>query len=97
MAALPGVLALQIGCSQLQSVSVTPVPMESGTEIETVVESPLIVLGIRGDHNYVDDVVKDLKKQCSGGRIQGILTTHEVISWPFVSKHRITASGRCIR
>ena len=93
---LPLLIALQ-GCAHLNSVSVTPVPPEAGTEIETIVESPLIIMGIRAEHEYVDEVVKDLKKQCSGGLITGVLTKHEVIYWPFVKKHRITASAKCIR
>ena len=89
-------MALQ-GCAHLASVSVTSVPPTPGTEIKTVVESPLIVMGFRAEHEYVDEVVKDLKKQCSGGLITGILTKHEVIYWPLVRKHRITATGKCIR
>lgn len=93
---IPLILALG-GCAHLASVSVTPVPAAAGEEIRAVAESPLIVLGIRTDHAYVDHVVRDLRRQCEGGQVQGILTKHEVIAWPFVNKHRITATGRCVR
>ena len=91
------VAALLQGCAHLASVSVTAVPPDPGSEVSTVIESPLIVLGIRTEHDYVDDVVKDLKRQCSDGLITGVLTKHEVITWPFVQKHRITATGKCVR
>lgn len=90
-------IPLLSGCAHLASVSVTSVPPQAGTEVSTVVESPLIVMGFRSDHHYVDDVVRELKRQCEGGTVTALLTKHEVIHWPFVSKHRITASGKCIR
>ena len=89
-------VALLGGCAHLASVSVTPVPVEKGIAVQSTVESPLIWFGATGNHDYVDDVVANLREQCKGGKIQAILTKHEVIHWPFAAKHRITASGRCV-
>lgn len=90
------ILLMLGGCAHLASVSVTPVPVEVGVPVETTIESPLIWFGFTDNHDYVDDVVADLRDQCKGGKVQAILTKHEVITWPFVARHRITASGRCV-
>lgn len=88
---------LLTGCAHLSSVSVTPIPAAAGVPVESEVESQLMFLGITGNNDYVDDVVRDLRDQCENGQIQGILTKHETLSYFLFTKVRIHASGRCIR
>jgi len=83
------------GCVHLSSVSVTSIP-PNGQTIEAVAESRYIVMGINPDNDFADDVVKDLREKCPGGKVQGILTKHEVIVYPFVQQHRVTARGQCV-
>jgi len=90
-----GLFSLLSGCVSLQSVSVTSIPMSSGKSVEATAESGLLFLGIRGNSTYVDDLVKDLRKQCEGGTVTGILTKFEGKSWPLFIKYKVTAKGDC--
>ena len=100
---LPAVLfaavSLTSGCAHLQSVSMTPLPTESGTEVFAEVESPVIIAFTNPDHDYVDDLKEDLASQCAGGRVEGLMTKNEEIWYwgSIIYKVRVSANGTCIR
>lgn len=84
------------GCVSLNSVSLTPVPVERGKPIQAQGKR-MIFVGFNFDNDFVDDATKGLVAQCPNGRISGILTKDETIMYfiPFVWAHRITATGYC--
>ena len=85
------------GCVSLNSVSETQIPAERDHEIKAE-SSRLIILGLNFDNDYVDDVRADLKRQCKGGEVKGILTKDEMINYfPFVQRRRVSAAGYCLK
>ena len=87
-----------IGCTHLASVSMTPIPKERGTKVEAK-SSRMFVLNLNFDNNYIDTLVNDLKTQCPGGMVKGILTKDEVVVYfpLIVSERRVTATGYCVK
>jgi hypothetical protein len=89
--------ALSLGCVRLASLSVTQVPADRAQPVRAEAESPLLFLGAGLQETFADGLVSDLRQQCPDGLVSGVLTKHEVISWPFVRRHRVTATGWCLR
>ncbi len=83
------------GCVHLQSVSVTPIPMSGGKVVEASAESGMLFMGITGNAEFVDTLVRDLRDQCKGGTVTGILTKYEAKAWPLFVKYTVTARGDC--
>ena len=81
-------------CASVQTVSVSSIPKDRSRPVSAQV-SRLIILGFNFDNDYVEPLVSELKNKCRGGMVSGILTKDEVISYPFVHKRIITASGYC--
>lgn len=92
------VLALSAGCVTLQSVSLTPVPMDRSKEV-TASSEKFLFLGIAFDNDFVDQVTQDLKATCPNGKITGILTKDEIVNYFFYLfiKRRVTAVGYCVK
>ena len=85
------------GCVQLHSVSTTSVPMHRDQPIEATAYRFLFFL-VNTNNNYVDTLVEDLAKQCPEGRVEGVLTKHEGITYfPLVAHAvQVTATGYCV-
>lgn len=92
-----GLLLISVGCASVQSVSLTPIPAQRSSPVR-VEKSKLIVLGFNFDNDYVDDMVDDLKRQCPGGKVSGILTKDEAYNYFLwmVHKRQVTAQGYCL-
>ena len=90
-------LGLLNGCASINSVSVTPIPKDRSKPVK-VEASRLIVLFLNFDNDFVDSMVTQLKSQCPGGKVTGILTKDEDIMYflGFVYKKRVTAQGYCV-
>ena len=86
-----------VGCVHLKSVSVTPVPAERGTPVSASAETPLLFLGIGFKDTFADDLADDLRKQCEGGTVTGILTKYEQLSYPLLVRYNVVAKGWCVR
>ena len=94
---IPLVALLLGGCVSLNSVSETQIPVERDHEVKAE-SSRLIVLGLNFDNDYVDQVRSQLKDQCRGGEVRGILTKDEMITYfLFVQRRRVTAEGYCLK
>ncbi len=83
-------------CVSLSSVSITQIPKERNKEVSAS-SSKFIIFGFSFSNEYADEVVKNLKKKCDGGMVQGILTKDENVNYfiGIVMKREITASGYC--
>jgi hypothetical protein len=90
-------LAVVCGCASIHSVSLTPISVDRKNQVQAQT-SKVIIMHFNFDNDFVDEVVNDLKQQCPGGRISGILTKDEVINYflYFVYKRQITAKGFCV-
>lgn len=85
------------GCVHVNGLSVTAIPAERGTVVSATAESKLAVLGIGLDQEWMDNLVNDLRAQCEGGVVSGILTKDEQISYVVADRRRVTATGYCVR
>ncbi|MBT4760718.1 MAG: hypothetical protein HOO06_03380 [Bdellovibrionaceae bacterium] len=90
------VLQLTSGCAFLRSVSTTSVPKNRKNKVSAQAEK-FYFLGFNFSNSYVDGLVQDLADQCPKGKVQGILTKHEVISYVFFTKNIVSANGYCVK
>ncbi len=86
------------GCTHLHSVSTTSVPVQRDSKV-SVERSRMIVLALNFNNDYVNEMAEDLARQCSQGRVQGILTKHEKVTYFPLLLHqvRVSAQGYCVR
>lgn len=89
-----GILTLGAGCASINSVSLTPIPSQRSNQVRSQVEKT-IILAFNFDNDFINPLVNDLKRQCPGGVVSGILTKDEVISYIFVHTRRVVATGYC--
>jgi hypothetical protein len=85
---------LLVGCASVNSISLTPIPAQRSRPVKAEA-SKFIILGFNFDNDFVEPLVDDLKSQCPGGTISGILTKDEVISYFLAHTRRVTATGFC--
>lgn len=88
---------LATSCVHMRSISTTSIPVERDNTVETQAYRFLFLL-INFDNNYIDQMTRDLAKQCPDGRVEGILTKHEDIMYFPLFAHavRVTATGYCV-
>lgn len=86
---------LFIGCASVNSVSITPIPKERSNKVRAEV-SKIIILGFNFDNDFIDALVPKLQQQCPNGKVTGLLTKDEVISYFLVFKKQVTATGYCV-
>ncbi|MCT7358978.1 hypothetical protein [Thalassolituus pacificus] len=82
------------GCVSLNSVSLTQVPAERSNEISAT-SSSWTFLGIAFSNDFVDEAVLDLKSQCAGGKVEGILTKFQHTVFIPVVIREVVATGYC--
>lgn len=85
------------GCASLQSTSLSSIPAKRD-QVVTAEAARTIFLGFNFDNDYVNTLESELKRQCPGGEVRGILTKDEVINYflYIVHKRKVTASGYCV-
>ncbi|MNK08038.1 hypothetical protein D3C87_259620 [compost metagenome] len=83
-----------VGCASINSVSLTPIPVNRSKPVKAEV-SRWIILGFNFNNDYVDPLVDNLKSQCPNGVVSGILTKDEVVAYVLVFKRNVVATGFC--
>ena len=88
------------GCTYLESVSLTNIP-EERSKVVTATREKGIIFYFNFDTDFADELSADLRSQCEGGVVSGILTKFENICYVplfcFYSVNRVTATGYCNR
>ena len=88
------------GCTYLESVSLTNIP-EERSQVVTTAREKRIIFYFNFDTDFADELSADLRSQCEGGVVSGILTKFENICYVpvfcFYSVNRVTATGYCNR
>ena len=88
------------GCTYLESVSLTNIP-EERSKVVTATREKGIIFYFNFDTDFTDELSADLRSQCEGGVVSGILTKFENICYfplfCFYSVYRVTATGYCNR
>ena len=86
------------GCTYLESVSLTNIPEERSKVVSATREKGIIFY-FNFDTDFADELSADLRSQCEGGVVSGILTKFENICYVpvfcFYSVNRVTATGYC--
>jgi hypothetical protein len=84
-------------CASLQSASLSSIPA-TRDRVVSAEASRTVFLGFNFDNDYVNSLEADLKRQCVGGDVRGILTKDEVVNYflMIVHKRRVSASGYCV-
>ena len=84
------------GCTYLESVSLTNIP-EERSKVVTATREKGIFFYFNFDTDFADELSADLRSQCEGGVVSGILTKFENICYVsvfcFYSVNRLTATG----
>ena len=90
-------ISLLMGCVYLQSVSLTQLPVERENVVQASADSPLQFFGIGFTKTlFLDEVIATLRKQCPGGRVEGVPSKHERIDYlPGIYRYRVSARGFC--
>lgn len=85
-------------CASLQSASLSSIPKDRSNSV-TANAKRMIILGFNFDNDYLNNLESNLKSQCQGGEIRGILTKDELYSYfgPLVVERRVTATGFCVK
>jgi len=83
------------GCTSLQSVSVTQVPVDRSRPLRAEVTNTAL-LGIHFDNDFLDDLMPQLLRQCPRGRLTGLLTKQESSLYVIVATRRVIATGFCV-
>ncbi len=83
-------------CTHLSSVSQTSIPAKKGKIVKAQVEKNIIFL-FNFSNSYVDAINEQLAAKCPNGKVSGILTKHESITYfPIVfHKQKVIAEGFC--
>jgi len=88
------IAASMTACVSLNSVSLTQIPENRDTTISATTDS-WNLLGIAFSNDFVDEAIADLKSQCPGGKVEGILTKHQTTAYFLVFKREVIATGYC--
>ena len=93
-------MGMNTGCTYLESVSLTNIP-EERSKVVTATQEKGIIFYFNFDTDFTDELSADLRSQCEGGVVSGILTKFENICYVplfcFYSVYRVTATGYCNR
>lgn len=85
-------------CTHLNSVSVTSIPANRQNKVSAE-RYKFIFLLLNFDNKFVDEMEKDLAQKCPQGRIEGIVTKTENITYfpLFFHAYNVSAEGYCVR
>ena len=93
-------MGMTTGCTYLESVSLTNIP-EERSKVVTATREKGIIFYFNFDTDFAVELSADLRSQCEGGVVSGILTKFENICYVpvfcFYSVYRVTATGYCDR
>ena len=86
-----------VGCVHLGSVSTSSIPVDRSKPVEVEAFKFLPFL-ISFSNSYVNDLAASLAEQCPNGKVEGVLTKQELITYfPGIAHaYRVTASGYCV-
>ena len=90
------IMASLSACVSLESVSLTQVPHERNNLISAN-SHDWHFLGFVTQNDFVDEAINQLKNQCLGGKLTGILTKHQTTAYILMFKREVIASGYCNR
>ena len=82
------------GCVSLNSLSLTQIP-ETRDNTVTATSDSWNLLGIAFSNDFVEEAILELKSQCIGGKVEGILTKHQTTAYFLVFKREVIATGYC--
>jgi len=90
-------LFLCVSCTHLSSVSVTSVPKSRENKVSAE-RYKFLFLMLNFNNDFVAEMEKDLAAKCPDGKIEGIVTKLESITYfPIIAHaYNVTADGYCV-
>lgn len=55
------------------------------------------LLGLTLSNDFVDEVIGKVRNQCRNGKIQGILTKYQTVTYFFVFKREVFVKAYCVK
>jgi hypothetical protein len=91
-------LLMTSACTHLNSVSVTSIPASRAEKVK-VERYKFLFLLLNFNNNFVEEMEVELAKKCENGKIEGILTKTENITYfPIIAHaYNVTAEGYCVK
>ncbi len=91
-------LLVTLNCVQLQSISINSQPeaKERDNKIEAVA-SKFVFLAFNFDNDFLEETPRKLIEQCQNGKIKGIVTKFETVSYVFFTDFIVKANGYCVK
>jgi hypothetical protein len=91
-------LFTSLTCVQLQSISINSQPdlKERDLRIEAT-SSKFVFLAFNFNNDFLEETPKKLIEQCQGGKIKGIVTKFETVSYVFFTDFIVKANGYCVQ
>jgi len=82
----------------LQSISINSQPdlKERDLRIEAT-SSKFVFLAFNFNNDFLEETPKKLIEQCQGGKIKGIVTKFETVSYVFFTDFIVKANGYCVQ
>jgi len=92
------ILLLMSSCTHLTSVSVTSMPQVRKEKVKAE-RYKFVFLLLNFNNNFVEEMELELAKQCQNGKVEGILTKTENITYfPIIAHaYNVTAEGYCVK
>jgi hypothetical protein len=89
--------ALGASCTHLASVSVTSIPANRGQHVSAERYKFLFLL-LNFNNDFVQEMERDLAAKCPKGKVEGIVTKLENITYfPIIAHaYNVTADGYCV-
>lgn len=93
-----GLVFLLNHCVQLHSISINsqPAPAERVKPIEAIA-SKLVFLAFNFNNDFLEEAPKKLREQCTNGKIKGIVTKFETVSYFIFIDYVVRVSGYCVK
>lgn len=87
-----------VNCVQLKSISINSQPSkEERSSLVQAKTNKFIFLAFNFDNEFLEDVPSKLRAKCQDGKIKGIITKFELISYFLFFDYVVTASGYCVK
>lgn len=85
------------GCAHVNSVSTTSIPADRSKPVEAET-SKFLFMFINFNNDYVNELTEKLAAQCPDGRVEGVLTKLEYVTWfpVFAYSVHVEATGYCV-
>ncbi|MDV6237218.1 hypothetical protein CH379_016415 [Leptospira ellisii] len=86
------------GCVFLQSISITQQPAAAQRNVPIEAEvSKFVILAFNFNNDFLGEIPEKLSSQCPKGKVTGLMTKYEKVSYVFAYRMVVKAKGYCVQ